>query len=1841
MIKKIFIKVLLFKAVVFCLSICVFANTTHAVSSLRPALRSSPDSEEAIEMLKRQKGSKAEQRERETIAIGQGLKLADELKTAGQNYLQDEKIGYYRIVKTITIRGKPLDVILDERINPDLVEPQKYIEPKPEEAYKIGAYADIALSRGTVGLITVAGGVSSRAGLSYPKGMSPITPISGKTLFETRAEELIAAREYYKKSVVWFIMTSELTDEATRKYFSEKKYFGLGKKNIIFIRQENVPVFEAGSQNLAMKDKDMIMSTANGHGGIYKAMRDVNVRTDGGRISALEEARRRGIKHFIYCQVDNPLPAINRTVLGYHIKIKSDFTATAIRKRDPMEGLAMMAADKVTKQKFFVEYNQPAAEVIREKQDFELGSISRFFFSYDFLERATQPPYHIVRNKKAKIFKDGRIQNGLIDKLECFSLEALSEARRSLNIVMPREECFAPFKEMEGPDSPEMVAKAISNYWKRLIKKVFPGIEIPESTIIEMPWSANFMTEEELKKKLISIDVLSKLKENTRLEVSFNNISDEIIFAANILSQQKANVVFEMNSRLNRWIFRRGNIEIRAPPAVSNALGRKMEVAGKKAILFNFRSQSADATTEALREALFGIKSIEESFTKNGISNSFDFKKVLLIPPYGDREGRPLKYVMPHYGVETVSFRLLRETENVDARVYNPNLGSVQELYKFIQQENFDVIGFSLLMLTLKESLKMIGAAHTLSPRSLIVLGGNDLWSFPIEDFFAALPCDVCVFDEGTAFLKIVSALSSPLKMPPEQQLVGIFNIAFRGNKGVIYTAQANIQKVDLDIREDIPLKEADVTHRKAYHYLDSDSGATFIAKDRIGRSPLPISYGNLCAGKCIFCSIEKNTHYPPPAEEIISIINRHHEKYDSINFDSADFLADFAKAQRLFRLLGDSPFASMPKKITTRVNSIGDGDILRDMYLAGVKLVAYGVESFSSDITRKVGKGTTREQNIRAIELTLQAGITPGINLIMFTPWDTIETTMETISQAVTFVERGAYVNVVPYVNIIYGTPISRMHHLIDYHTYYFKGMSKKLKIPYQAKVLDIKLRKLAPKALEIEKDLEKDYPPIFANTVAVYSLFLFKAFYLAYAESYGYNDAVIKEIAQIDFVIEKTIAEMTETVITGQVIPFRYRDYRNISIPDNSESSSLHMEEYIAGKFPEEIMNAIKQGLYSIEIHRGPQSRTDRHITYLRSQGYDVAVISTGMPRIRNYYRITKGEERFYIISNNIGYNRELFVAQVLKFYNYDEECVAVRSFPFDLRNNLLKQLAGYAGKIDKVILVHEIDKMAETSIKKIDPAAEIINIFRGDFIYGKVIKLSNGKMALICDIEYINGEQIKPVLEFFSNPVNRRGMGVNEIDLYAACGSLSEDVKINDILIPSSAYRYGKKVNGVFFNPVEKTELNKFKTQGVDIYNAPFFTVPTVLSSSRAMMRSFQEKQKGGAIELEFAHAAKTMQRYPNVIFRAIYEVHDKPVDLSSRDKKDAIGEDVPGMRNEERRKENTEGVLRYLFCKWDAESALERDASEIGVAVTKLPKVVFAVDALISEATKRVEQASKKNPLKTIIVGIGGVTGTGKSRYLTPKLIEAVKRKVGKNTCVIRGDRFVLSKENRLEKAPYPENLFDLKMINVIMNAAMAGQKIGFPIYDPNLRRRPFLNREEISALQSKGLISVSVPYYKKPLILLGDNYKEHKKLLGNPDSELAVDRDTGEFVEVVDTTKKVVFFEVTLALFFPELRRFYDFSIFLWANLETRRHFLKLARNRQERFLQYDQSTIDKRLLKMRQEEDPVVLRTAEYADTVFINEVNENSIGGLRKVAREGDRLRVEKTPKNFSRSDI
>ena len=354
-----------------------------------------------------------------------------------------------------------------ERVAPVPLEPA--VAPPP-----LYAAGEQALRRGEVAALLVAGGQGSRLGFDKPKGMYPVGPVSGASLFQVHAEKVLALSRRYGKPVPFLVMTSDATHTDTETYFRENDFFGLAEADVAFFRQGTMPALDLATGRLLLEKPGRVFLSPNGHGGTLTAL------AESGLLAAMKA---RGVKHVFYFQVDNPLVKIcDPGFVGRHAAAGAEASSKVVVKEQPGEKVGILAA--IDGRCSIVEYSDLPADMAAERDAegtlrFRAGSPAIHLFSVPFLERVTARgtglAYHVARKKvphfdpAAGTVVEPAAENAL--KFELFVFDALPMAGHWLAVETPRAEEFAPLKNAAGADSPEAVRRAILDLHARWLEE--------------------------------------------------------------------------------------------------------------------------------------------------------------------------------------------------------------------------------------------------------------------------------------------------------------------------------------------------------------------------------------------------------------------------------------------------------------------------------------------------------------------------------------------------------------------------------------------------------------------------------------------------------------------------------------------------------------------------------------------------------------------------------------------------------------------------------------------------------------------------------------------------------------------------------------------------------------------------------------------------------------------------------------------------------------------------------------------------------------------------------------------------------------------------------------------------------------------------------------------------------------------------------------------------------------------------------------------------------------------------------------------------------------------------
>lgn len=345
-----------------------------------------------------------------------------------------------------------------------------------------------ALRGGKIGMLLVAGGQGSRLGFDQPKGMFPIGPISGRTLFQMLCDRLAALGQKFGRVIPLYIMTSPATDKATREYFAREGYCGLEEKQIQFFCQGQMPAVDTQSGKILMTAKDEIALSPDGHGGIISALNESG---------CLQDADSRGIEHFYYAQIDNPLAELcDPLLLGYHLLATSQITTQVVSKRFAKEKVGNVVAIDGKVQ--IIEYSD-LPDSVAEQMDADgglrlwAGNIAIHVFELAFLKSISQHgnglPFHRAIKKVSFLDEAGRSVSPLepnATKFERFVFDLLPLADRALVVEGDASRVFAPVKNADGAsvDTPELARQAILRLHQEWLEEA--GARIDDGVRVEI-----------------------------------------------------------------------------------------------------------------------------------------------------------------------------------------------------------------------------------------------------------------------------------------------------------------------------------------------------------------------------------------------------------------------------------------------------------------------------------------------------------------------------------------------------------------------------------------------------------------------------------------------------------------------------------------------------------------------------------------------------------------------------------------------------------------------------------------------------------------------------------------------------------------------------------------------------------------------------------------------------------------------------------------------------------------------------------------------------------------------------------------------------------------------------------------------------------------------------------------------------------------------------------------------------------------------------------------------------------------------------------------------------------
>lgn len=344
----------------------------------------------------------------------------------------------------------------------------------------------LALKRGLVGVLIVAGGEGSRLGFNGPKGCFPLGPVGETSLYQWLLERVVAVSHQAGVDIPVYLMTSPATHAATEQFLDAADWFGIAPSCRHIFCQGTMPVVDEHGRIL-MESKSQMCVSPDGHGGVIPALK---------RHGLLDSMRARGIEHLFYCQVDNPVaPLLDPGIIGEHVLTGSQVTVLSVEKTDAAERAGTVVS--IDGQMHVLEYSLiPDAVAARTNDDgrltFRAANTGIHVFRTDFLQQQAQAsdslPFHAACKRVPHIDEHGRAiepsdPNAI--KFERFVFDIFPRAQSTLVVEVDRGRHFLPLKDARSTEtSPEAVRRNLSQLQRDWLHQC--GVDVPPDAKVEI-----------------------------------------------------------------------------------------------------------------------------------------------------------------------------------------------------------------------------------------------------------------------------------------------------------------------------------------------------------------------------------------------------------------------------------------------------------------------------------------------------------------------------------------------------------------------------------------------------------------------------------------------------------------------------------------------------------------------------------------------------------------------------------------------------------------------------------------------------------------------------------------------------------------------------------------------------------------------------------------------------------------------------------------------------------------------------------------------------------------------------------------------------------------------------------------------------------------------------------------------------------------------------------------------------------------------------------------------------------------------------------------------------------
>ncbi len=201
------------------------------------------------------------------------LKFWESLSPSQQQHLQEQinAINFEQLRTLLKQQGADSELTeMVARANaPPAITLQQFHDVQAyHQAVKLGS---AAIAEGKVAMLLTAGGQGSRLGFEHPKGMFPIGPVSGRSLYQMIIEKVFARARQFGGSIPFYVMTSPPTHWESLNYLADHKNFAYPADDFRVFCQGVMPAVDSNDK-IILAEKHSIFESPDGHGGAVAAL---------------------------------------------------------------------------------------------------------------------------------------------------------------------------------------------------------------------------------------------------------------------------------------------------------------------------------------------------------------------------------------------------------------------------------------------------------------------------------------------------------------------------------------------------------------------------------------------------------------------------------------------------------------------------------------------------------------------------------------------------------------------------------------------------------------------------------------------------------------------------------------------------------------------------------------------------------------------------------------------------------------------------------------------------------------------------------------------------------------------------------------------------------------------------------------------------------------------------------------------------------------------------------------------------------------------------------------------------------------------------------------------------------------------------------------------------------------------------------------------------------------------------------------------------------------------------------------------------------------------------------